>query len=275
MSQNPLQQYFRQPKIYVSLPSGGVYNSSDDFQGDITNMAVFGMTGMDEIMLRTPDALLSGESTIKVVKSCCPSIVDPWNLTILDTNAIFAAIKIATFGNKMTIGHTCPHCSANNEYSVDLNFVVEHYAKCKYNNKLIIDGLTIRTQPLTYRQSTDFGLRTFALQQQLRQIDTITDEKEKTEFYQKMFQELSAVQNDLYVASVDGIELSDIVVTEREYILEFLENCDKSIFDQIRDHVDDNSTAFHLPTYPVKCTDCEKESEVYIDLDQTNFFVNA
>ena len=175
----------------------------------------------------------------------------------------------------MTIGHTCPHCQADNDYSLDLNFVVEHYARCKYNNKLVIGELTIRTQPLTYKQTTDFGMRTFTLQQQLRQIDTITDDKEKSEFYQKMFKELSDVQNDLYLNSVEAVELSEIVVTEREYILEFLEKCDKSVFDKIRDHVDANSAAFQLPAYPVQCTDCEKESEVFIDLDQTNFFVNA
>ena len=275
MSQNPLQQYFRQPKIYISLPSGGVYNEPGDFQGDTTNMAIFGMTGMDEIMLRTPDALISGETTVKVVKSCCPSISNPWNLTTLDTNSIFAAIKIATFGNKMTIGHTCPHCSADNDYSLDLNFVVEHYAGCKYNNTLVIDELTVRTQPLTYRKTTDFSLRTFSLQQQLKQVDAITDEKEKSEFYQKLFLELSSVQNELYLESVESISLSDIVVTEREYILEFLEKCDKSVFDKIKEHVDSNSDSFQLPNYPVKCSECEKESGVYIDLDQTNFFVNA
>jgi len=70
MVQNPLQQYFRQPKIWVGLPSNGVYSESGTFDGDVSNMPIFGMTGMDEIILKTPDALITGESTIKIIQSC-------------------------------------------------------------------------------------------------------------------------------------------------------------------------------------------------------------
>jgi len=59
MATNPLQQYFRQPKIYIKLPSGGVFNKLGSLQGDVTNMPVYGMTGMDEIIMKTPDALMS------------------------------------------------------------------------------------------------------------------------------------------------------------------------------------------------------------------------
>jgi hypothetical protein len=72
MNQNPLQQYFRQPKIFINLPSQGIYSKEGSIQGEVNNMPVYGMTGMDEIIVKTPDALLSGESTVKVVQSCCP-----------------------------------------------------------------------------------------------------------------------------------------------------------------------------------------------------------
>ena len=76
MSNNPLQQYFRQPKVFITLPSHGVYNKPGTITGSFENMPIFGMTGMDEILLKTPDALLTGESTVKVIQSCCPNIVD-------------------------------------------------------------------------------------------------------------------------------------------------------------------------------------------------------
>ena len=72
MSQNPLQQYFRQPKIYVKLPSQGMYSKPGAIAGDINGLPVYGMTGMDEIIMKTPDSLLSGESIAQVIKSCCP-----------------------------------------------------------------------------------------------------------------------------------------------------------------------------------------------------------
>ena len=67
MAGNPLQKYFRQPKVFIKLPSGGIYSKPGTIQGDAGNVPVYGMTGMDEIIVRTPDALLSGESTATVI----------------------------------------------------------------------------------------------------------------------------------------------------------------------------------------------------------------
>ena len=66
MAQNPLQNYFRQPKVFLRLPSMGIYNKPEAIQGNVESIPVYGMTGMDEIILKTPDALISGESTVKV-----------------------------------------------------------------------------------------------------------------------------------------------------------------------------------------------------------------
>jgi len=53
MTTNPLQQFFRQPKIYVGLPSKGIFNKPNTVSGDINRMPIYGMTGMDEIILKT------------------------------------------------------------------------------------------------------------------------------------------------------------------------------------------------------------------------------
>ena len=51
MATNPLQKYFRQPKIFIKLPSAGVYCQPGNIQGDSNHMPVYGMTGMDEIIM--------------------------------------------------------------------------------------------------------------------------------------------------------------------------------------------------------------------------------
>ena len=105
MSGNPLQQYFRQPKIYIKLPTSGIYSPPGTVQGDINNLPVYGMSGMDEIIMKTPDALLTGESVVKIIQSCCPSITNAWALSSLDTEMILTAIRIATYGNKIGRAH--------------------------------------------------------------------------------------------------------------------------------------------------------------------------
>jgi len=275
MVQNPLQQYFRQPKIWVGLPSNGVYSESGTFDGDVSNMPIFGMTGMDEIILKTPDALITGESTIKIIQSCCPAIKNAWNISTIDTNLLYAAIKIATYGNTISVNHTCPECSSTHDYDVDLNFIVEFYNNCKYDGNLKLGDLVVKTKPLTYKQATDIAIKGFKLRQQLNQIQFLETEDEKSAAIANLFEELSAVQNEMYLHSVEQVEIADTVVTEQEFIIDWLKNCEKSQYDSVKEHVEKNRTAWDLPSFPVQCTDCTAESKIFVELDQSNFFEKA
>jgi len=193
MAVNPLQKYFRQPKIYIKFPSGGIFNKPGTIQGDVTNTPVYGMTGMDEIIVKTPDALLSGESTAQVLTSCCPAIKDPWELCILDLVILLAAIRIATYGNSMTVGHKCNNCGSENDYDIDLNKVVEFYMACQYDGKIVTDDLTINLRPLTYKQSTEFNLKNFRLQQRLAQAEVMDNTPERQEVVNSLFKELADI----------------------------------------------------------------------------------
>ena len=275
MSSNPLQQYFRQPKIYVKLPSGGVFNKTGTIQGDVNNLPIYGMTGMDEIIMKTPDALMTGDSTIKVIESCCPSIKNAWDLSILDTDLIFTAIRIATYGNTMSVTHNCPGCQAENDYDVELTKVVDHLTSCQYQNKVILPDLVIRIQPLTYQQATEINIDNFKLQQQLVQTELLEDETEKQKAIDGLWKSLAMMQNDVYLASVESIETKDITVTEKTYIIEYLKNCDKEIFTAIRNQIDANKAIWKFTGYAVKCDACSHETVLSIDLDPSSFFVQA
>ena len=275
MPQNPLQQYFRQPKIYIKLPSQGVYNKPGTFQGDATNVAVYGMTGMDEIILKTPDALLSGESTVKVIESCVPSYKDAWGASIIDINAVFAAIRIATFGNIMTVTNVCDNCETENDYDLDLSRIIDHFSNFSYNNRVVLKDMIIVTQPLTYKQSTEFGLKNFKLQQRVQATRELTDDTEQQRAINELFQELSVIQADLYKACVESIEVSNQVVTERSYINEFLDNCEKQIADAIKDHIEKNREQWKSPTFPAECSHCQHKVNLFLELDQSNFFGKA
>jgi len=275
MPQNPLQQYFRQPKIYIKLPSQGVYSKPGTFQGDATNVAVYGMTGMDEIILKTPDALLSGESTVKVIESCVPSFKDAWNASVIDMNVIFAAIRIATFGNSMTVTNVCDNCETENDYDLDLSRIIDHFSNFVYDNRVVLKDMIIITQPLTYKQSTEFGLKNFKLQQRVQATRELTDDTEQQKAINELFQELSVIQADLYKACVESIEVSNQVVTERNYINEFLDNCEKQIADAIKDHIEKNRENWKSPTFPAECSNCQHKVNLFLELDQSNFFGKA
>lgn len=275
MSQNPLKQFFRQPKIYIGLPSHGIYNKPGTIQGDIERMPVYGMTGMDDILMKTPDALLLGESTVTVVESCCSSITNAWDICTLDIDVILTAIRIATYGNIMRVLHDCPNCRAENEYELDLSKLIDHYASCKYENKIIMSDIGVTIKPLTYRQSTDFAIRNFQLQQQLSQAVTIEDADEKKQVLADMFQKLAILQNEILAESIESVDIGTSAVTEKPYIKEWLDNCDKSVTEKIRSQIQQNQTTWATPKHQVACSECQTQSNIAVDLDQSTFFANA
>ena len=101
---NPLASFFRQPKIYVSLPSKGEFYPEGSLVKTHNNeYPVFAMTARDELLFKTPDALMNGVATREVITSCIPNILDPLKIPSLDVDAILSAIRIATYGEEMEV----------------------------------------------------------------------------------------------------------------------------------------------------------------------------
>jgi hypothetical protein len=274
MATNPLQKYFRQPKIYIGLPSKGIYNTPGAIT-DPDHMPVFGMTGMDEIMLKTPDALLTGESTVTVIESCCPNIKDGWELTNLDLEAVLAAIRIATYGNMISTTHSCSKCSAENDYDLDLSTVIDHYKTCEYDNEIVFDEYKVYIRPLTYRISSQFAEQNFSLQRQMNQTVDITDDDERKKAMNSLFEQMAELQKEIYASGIESVNAGSTIVSEREWIKEWLENSDKEVFIRIRDQIVKNQKAWDTPAFTVLCEACATEDKINIFLDQSNFFGNA
>jgi len=272
---NPLQKYFRQPKIYIRLPSQGVYYSGDAVDNATAEIPIMSMTGMDELLLKTPDALMNGEATVRVIQSCVPNIKNAWEICNLDLDQLLVAIRIATYGTSMSVGHICPNCGSDNDYNVDLMNLVNHFNGCKYDNKIIIDDLTIFIRPLDYKKMTEFNIKNFELQRQLRQILDLEDEDAKNKMIAELYEKLAVIQNESYIESIESVQAPAGVVNEREYITEWIINSEKSMFDAIKLQIEKNNQTWRVPEMDVKCEACEHESAVAIQMDQSNFFVGA
>ena len=103
---NPLQKYYRQPAIYIKLPSAGRYYDANTYTPTETGeIPVLPMTAKDELSFKTPDALINGQATVDVIKSCVPNLLDPWKMVNYDTDTILLAIRIATYGETMDISY--------------------------------------------------------------------------------------------------------------------------------------------------------------------------
>ena len=155
-SSNPLKQYFRQPAIYLRLPSGGQQwpNGAIDIPEN-GELPVYPMTAIDEITYRTPDALFNGQAVVNVIHSCVPSIKDAWGCPTVDMNSILTAIRIASYGHEMGMTTTCPNCDTTADYGLDLRSVLDQQKSPDYTKTIVHGDLEIIFKSPTYQNQHD------------------------------------------------------------------------------------------------------------------------
>lgn len=271
---NILSNYFRQPKIYIKLPSKGEFYTENSLDKSMSNdYAVYAMTAKDELMLKTPDALLNGQSTVEVIKSCIPAISDPWTMPSIDVDACLIAIRIATYGEQMELTTNCPHCQAENNYAINLVNWLDGMSAFQYQSTLVIEPLTVHTRPYTYREMTDTSLKTMEHQKIFQIInDSALTDAEKLKQFGESFSKLTSLTVDVVARCISKIETPDGATDDENEIVEFLHNAPKEIFEQISTHMQDLKKKIDIPPQDVKCQECTKEFLMPISMDQSNFF---
>jgi len=182
---NPLKKYFRQPKIYVSLPSRGNFYPLNSLEETETGqLPVFPMTARDEITMKTPDALVNGQATVEVIHSCIPNIKNAWDVPIIDLDIILIALRIASYGETMDVNIKTPVTGEEKTYSLNLVNMLNELSSIEYNNKIELDDMTVYIRPLSYRDFTKTSLKAFEEQKifKLLNNDKVTDEEKLVKF---------------------------------------------------------------------------------------------
>jgi hypothetical protein len=271
---NPLAGFYRQPKIYITLPSKGKFYPTGALDVSSNEQyPVYAMTAKDELMFKTPDALLSGQSTVDLIKSCIPSILDPWLMPSIDLDFALIAIRIATYGDKMEVGSNCPHCNAENSYDVDLTAWFGIFDNFVYRDTVNIDPLLIHIRPYSYKEITKTAIKTME-QQRIFQIindDTISDE-EKLDRFGKSFVKLTELTVDVIAECITKIDTPDGSETDKLMIKDFINNCSKDVFEGIATHVTSMKDQIEFKAQDVECSECKAHFNLPITMDQANFF---
>jgi hypothetical protein len=273
---NPLTQYFRQPAVYIRLPSGGKFYPPGTLQmPPNSELPVLPMTSVDEITYRTPDALFNGTATVNVIKSCVPSIRDPWVMPSTDIDAVLVGIRIASYGHEMEIGTTCPACNEADEISVDLRRVNDMISVGNYDQVLNIGDLEIYFKPITYRTVNQNNQVQLEQQQAMQLINSDADEKIKIEQLNKSIAVINETTLNTVAQSIAAIKTPQAMVTETEFIVDFLKNCDSKKFNQLRDYVIGLKQASEVKPLDLICKECDHKYKQAFTLDLSSFFEDA
>lgn len=277
---NPLKKFYRQPKVYLDLPSRGKYYPDGAIEMTETGeLPVFAMTAKDELAMKTPDALLNGQSTVDVIQSCIPNIKNAWGMPSVDLDAILIAIRIATYGENMQISYTTPNTTSERDYNMDLRQMLNKITNTEFEDRIEVGDMVVNLAPLTYKEFTRNAMKTFEEQRIFRIVndDDIPDE-DKIEKFNVAFAKLTQMTVNMLATSIKSIEVEDQVVDNPLHIQEFIDNADKEFFNDILDHLETQKVKFNIEPMKVESTSEEIEEgapetfEIPITFDQSNFF---
>jgi len=278
---NPLANFMRQPKIYIKIPSGGEFWPAGSIDiPENGEFPVYSMTAKDELMLKVPDALMNGQAVVEVIQHCMPNIKNAWFVPNLDLDVILIAIRIATYGEIMTLPVNLGE-DKEFEYQLNLNILLDQLqSKIIWETAVPISPeLTIHVKPINYKVMTESALKTFETQKLLETASSTMPEEDKLKTFNESFQKLNDITIGIVNQSVYAIETSDGATDNAKHIKEFMENADKDIFDAVRNHIDELRKHNSLGPMNIEVTPEMREQgieaekiEVPLVFDPTVFF---
>lgn len=271
---NPLRQYFRRPAVYIRLPSEGKFY--DDSVLDIPvngELPVFPMTAIDEISARTPDALFNGQAMVDIIRSCVPNIKDPWKINSIDLDAIMLAIKSSSSENGISINSQCPSCSEETEYKLETAKLLADIKPADYDKPLAIGDLKVFFRPLEYRDINNISLSNFEMQKRFGALDSLEDTESRAKATQEALRKITDVTMETISSTILCIQTSSgVSVTEQDYIVDFLRNCDKNTYELIKDTYIKLKESGEIKPIKIKCPNCGHEYKNEMKMNLTDFF---
>lgn len=279
-AQNPLSKFYRTATLSVKLPSRGAYYEDGAVElNDDDEIGVLPMTAQDEIILQNPDALLSGEAVIKVIKSCVPGVKDPKKLLSCDIDVLMIAIRVASYGDDAQMTQNCPKCKEQNSFTLNLDVLLNHAETLDEEYETVLDSsLTVFITPSKFENVVKQQKAAFhntKLEQAIRDPD-LTDEQ-RLKILSQVFEKMTKLTYEQTLGAISKVVFTDdegelVEVTDSKHIMEWLNNTEKSSMDKIQDKISEVNSKGIEKTMVAKCSHCENTWEATIEFNPVNFF---
>ena len=279
---NPLNKYFRQSAVYISLPTGGNYAPTVLEKSQTGEIGVMPMTARDEIKFKTPDALMNGQGVVDVVESCIPQIKDAWQISNYDLDTILIAIRIATYGETMDINFNVPITNEQLSHTVNLPALLEQIKSQEIVNEMVLKGgLKIHVRPLTYKDMTKASIKTFQQQKMYTAVqDSKLSNEEKVKRFDESFKALTDLSASILLKNISKIVTPDgAEVSDPAQIKEFIDNVNATLINELSDELTKIRLQGSVKPLQLKATEEQIKKgvpvsyEVPITFDTANFFV--
>jgi hypothetical protein len=230
------------------------------------------MTAIDEISARTPDALFNGTAVADLIKSCIPSIKDPWSINSIDMDAVLIGIRAASGGDTLDVDSKCPECDTESTYGINLVGVLSTLKPGDYSKLLEVGELKIKFRPLMYREMNQAAMSQFEVQKHFNELYKIEGDEQRNESVKVALEKITLLTMEILSQTIEFVETPNGVVDDKTFILDFLKNCDKEVFTQIRDYGTVLREDTEIKPADIVCTNCGHEYKQSYAINPTDFF---
>jgi hypothetical protein len=156
---NPLLERLRIPGETFRMPSQGQFYSNGELDASVKNgeVEVNPMTAVDEIVLSTPDKLLSGKAIMEIFRHCIPQIQKPEMLLAKDVDYLMVCLRMVSFGQFMEVvyTHDCENAKEH-VYNIDLQKMIRDVKQIdatqidEMYKTTLKNGQVVQMRPMTY-----------------------------------------------------------------------------------------------------------------------------
>jgi hypothetical protein len=273
---NPLAPYFRVPGVHIKLPTNGAFlpEGSVEFtmKGEVP---VFPMRSADELLLKSPDALMNGYAIEKLLESCVPAISNVRQISSPDLDAILLAIRAATYGETIELLPVCPACQTTNEVRRNLSYLITNMQFVDPENQVrLTDEVIAYVKPYTMHNATTLGMATFEETRLVQALEGDTNEVKAAQMNKSM-QRLADLMTEVMANCIIKIVIPNDEVTDTDMILQFIQNVSKEWTDKIQFTLDAINKKGIDKGFEITCAECGHEWKSQIEFDPTTFFAHG
>jgi len=254
---NPLLSRVRMPGETFRLPSGGIFYRNGELRDNVKDgeVHVLPMTAIDEIVMKSPDMLYSGDAINDVFSRCIPDVLRPDDLLAKDVDFLLICLRKVSYGHEMeiTATHTCEDAKEHS-YVISMDQFIKDSKRIdpttiasSYTAEMP-NGQIVKLQPIGYKN--------FVKLMQVNDSEYATPEK---------------IKNVSFDALLDVI-ISVDEITNKTMISEWLDKLPAGWLRVINTKIEDATNWGPTFTTQVKCKDCSATMEVTAPLNAVAFF---
>jgi hypothetical protein len=256
---NPLITGLKLPGRIFQLPSRGLFYTNGELADDIKNgeIHVLPMSALDEISIKNPDQLFSGDAIKAVFSQCIVGINKPTELLAKDVDAIMLFLRTVTYGAayEFNARHGCDG-GKDHSYVANVDELI--------NGMKLIDPTTaVDLYTLTLANGQVVKLKPNKYQQVL---DLIKANENKTEI-------TADDQRRNLISMLLGVIISVDGITDQKQITEWIGKLPGPMVRKIGSKIENISDWGPVLTWKCKCRDCGNDFEIELPINPVSFFI--